>query len=301
MTAVDSKELARLVAADFGPDVDAALAIASGAVPSRGIAMPDVSLSDAIAIASFIIACAQIALQAWQKRPDRIIVTLKLAETIHDNDGTPLSSTDLERKLCIMGRTVDKLAPEFGPTLSLPTDKQSSKKDWVADWINYDPRASARSMTAAILLPFRDMDYFAITKPIHWTPPIDAPAELPRSVSVPVGFVTDLASIPTFFCWMVQPVGRHGHAAILHDWLYWEQNCDRAVADKVFEVAMAELDVAVPVRKALWAAVRVFGRQYWDQAREQKRQGRSRLLAKLPNEPVSWAVWQSTPGVFAPP
>ncbi|MBB4429228.1 hypothetical protein GGD66_007828 [Bradyrhizobium sp. CIR48] len=290
------------MAADLGPDVDAAVKAASAAAPSRGITLPDVSLSDVMAIASFIIACAQIALQAWQKQPDRITVTLKLAETIHDNDGTPRSHADLEQKLYIMGRTVDKLAPtDFAPKLSVPIGKQRSKKDWVADWINYDPRANVRSMTASILLPFRDMDYFAIAKPIHWTPPIDAPAELPRSVSVPVGFVTDLASIPTFFCWVVQPVGRHGHAAILHDWLYWTQDCDRAVADKVFEVAMAELDVAVPVRKALWAAVRVFGGQYWDQAGEQKSQGRSRLLTKLPNEPVSWAVWQSTPGVFAPP
>lgn len=298
---MDSKELARLVAADFGSDVGAAVDIASAAAPSRGITLPDVSLSDAMAIASFIIACVQLALQAWQKQPDRIMVALKLAETIHDKDGTPFSQTDLEQKLRIMGRTVDKLVPEdFGSALSLPTNKQRSKEDWVADWIGYDPRiAHARKMTASILLPFRDMDYFAVAKPIHWTPPIDAPAELPRLITVPVGFVTDLASIPSYFYWVVQPVGRHGHAAILHDWLYWKQNCDRAVADKVFEVAMAELDIAVAPRKALWAAVRVFGGRFWDQATEQKRQGRSRVLKQLPNELVSWVVWQSEPGVFA--
>jgi hypothetical protein len=46
---------------------------------------------------------------------------------------------------------------------------------------------------------------------------------LPRAVTVPRGFVTDLATIPVYFWWAIKPTGRHGHAAILHDWLYWEQ------------------------------------------------------------------------------
>ncbi len=69
--------------------------------------------------------------------------------------------------------------------------------------------------------------------------------------------------MPPYFWWAVAPSGRHGHAAILHDWLYWEQGVPRAAADRVFETAMAELEVALPVRKAMWAAVRVGGGEYW--------------------------------------
>jgi hypothetical protein len=143
------------------------------------------------------------------------------------------------------------------------------------------------------------MDNFVVYKEIYWTPPAGAPLQLPPIVRVPEGFLTDLASIPQFFLWAVSPTGRHGHAAILHDWLYWDQKVPREVADLVFETAMAELEVSAPVRKAMWAAVRVGGGRYWTEATEEKQRGGSRILKKLPNKPVSWSEWQKTPDVFA--
>ena len=154
-------------------------------------------------------------------------------------------------------------------------------------------------MNAPVLMPFADMDNYIVYKPIYWTPPVGADAALPRSISVPAGFVTDLASIPPYFWWAIQPTGRHGHAAILHDWLYWEQGCPRTVADQVFEVTMSELAVSAPMRKAMWAAVRVAGGKYWDDAGDVKRRGGSRVLKRFPDKPVSWDDWRKEPDVYA--
>lgn len=290
---MDSHALAQLVAADLGPDVVAAIE----AGPPRSV----VSLSDAMAVGSFILGCAQLALQIWQAQADRSEVTTRLAESLHDSNHLPFSQTDLEQKLQLMALTVEKLVPEhFGSSPSLAAEGERTKQEWISSWIGSDAHLNkTRKMTSSILFAFLDMDWFAVVKTIYWTPPVEALAELPRIVTVPENFVTDLASIPPYFFWAIRPTGRHGHAAILHDWLYWDQSCPRAVADKVFEVAMAEMNVALPVRKAMWAAVRVFGGRYWNQASELKRQGRSRILKRLPEEPVSWAAWQEQPDVFA--
>ena len=116
---------------------------------------------------------------------------------------------------------------------------------------------------------------------------------------MPANFVSDLATIPPYFWWALPPTGRYGHAAILHDWLYWDQSCSRAIADRVFEVAMAEVGVDTALRKAMWAAVRVGGGKYWDAVPEDKRLKKNRVLRRLPETPVTWAEWQAEPDVFA--
>ena len=290
---MNDKELARAVAADMGADVVAAIE-APVADPTRAF-----GISETMATASFLASAAQLAVQIWQARQDRALLVLALAEGL---DGRPelASKLDPERQLGIIGRIVNRLVPErFGSSPSLPTPIQRTKQEWMTDWLGYGPNDATRAMTAPILMPFADMDNFAVYKPIHWTPPADASANLPRTVTVPTGFVTDLASIPAYFWWVISPTGRHGHAAILHDWLYWEQGVPRAVADRVFEVAMAELDVDLPVRKAMWAAVRVGGGQYWTEAQAEKHQGVSRVLKRMPEKPVRWDDWRKDPSVFA--
>jgi hypothetical protein len=288
---MDDKELARLVAADLGADVAAAVA-----TPERD-ATRAFGLGETMAVGSFVASCAQLAVQIWQARQDRALLVLALAEGL---DGRPelASRLDPERRLGLIGRVVNKLVPErFGASPSIPAQKPQTRKDWIAEWLG--PDDPTRAMNSPVLMPFAEMDHFIVYKPIHWTPPAGADASLPRAISVPTGFVTDLASIPPIFWWAIRPTGRHGHAAILHDWLYWEQGVSRAVADRVFEVAMAELDVDRAVRKAMWAAVRVGGGDYWLDATAERRQGKNRVLKRMPDKPVSWEDWRKQPDVFA--
>lgn len=77
--------------------------------------------------------------------------------------------------------------------------------------------------------------------------------------TVPAGFITDFASVPRVFVWLLPRYGRWTQAAILHDYL-----CDLARtgrirkidADDIFNRAMRELGVPFLRRWVMWAAVR---------------------------------------------
>jgi len=83
------------------------------------------------------------------------------------------------------------------------------------------------------------------------------------TVEVPVGFQTDFASIPRLF-WAILPKwGRYGNGAVIHDWLYWEQERERREADSIFLEAMEVLKVGAAVRYVMYWAVRAFGWLAW--------------------------------------
>lgn len=82
-------------------------------------------------------------------------------------------------------------------------------------------------------------------------------------VTVPAGFRTDLASVPRWALWLVDPLGRHQRAAVFHDYAYASQFCTRFEADSIFR-AILEADGVAPIRTyALYYAVRLFGGTAW--------------------------------------
>ncbi len=83
------------------------------------------------------------------------------------------------------------------------------------------------------------------------------------AVTVPAGFITDLASVPRPLWSLFPPHGEYAKAAILHDYLYQFQIGTRASADKAFLSAMESLGVPAWKRWSLYAAVRVFGGAAW--------------------------------------
>jgi hypothetical protein len=77
---------------------------------------------------------------------------------------------------------------------------------------------------------------------------------------VPAGFVTDFASVPGLFTWLVPRYGRFTKAAILHDFLCDEAKEGRFIrsqADGIFRRVMRELGVGFIRRWVMWAAVRL--------------------------------------------
>jgi hypothetical protein len=96
--------------------------------------------------------------------------------------------------------------------------------------------------------------------------------------TVPAGFVTDLASLPAFLRWWTDPWGRHGHAAIVHDLLYWTQKTTRRQADDVFLRGMKALRVRTTQRYALWLGVRLFGWLAWRNNRDARLAGFLKVL-----------------------
>ncbi|CAA9273594.1 MAG: FIG048677: hypothetical protein, phage tail fiber-like [uncultured Blastococcus sp.] len=77
---------------------------------------------------------------------------------------------------------------------------------------------------------------------------------------VPAGFLTDFASVPRVFVWLIPRFGRYTLAAILHDWLVTEGLRTGAVtsreADGLFRRVMRESGVPVLRRWLMWCAVR---------------------------------------------
>jgi hypothetical protein len=82
-------------------------------------------------------------------------------------------------------------------------------------------------------------------------------------VAVPPGFATDFASVPRPFWFWIAPWGRHGRAAILHDFLYQLGAVTDPVAgtlrrpskresDRIFRDAMAVLDEVILGRSPFW-------------------------------------------------
>lgn len=83
-------------------------------------------------------------------------------------------------------------------------------------------------------------------------------------LTVPSGFITDLASVPRLpFIYLVLN-GVADMPGVLHDYLYSCSRFDREICDKIFLKAM--LSIGVPKWKAylIYTAVRLFGESHYN-------------------------------------
>ena len=95
-------------------------------------------------------------------------------------------------------------------------------------------------------------------------------AVLNRTVTVPAGFLTDLASIPRPLWNILPPVGKYDEAAVVHDLLY-QQAPDgwmRAQAVAVLREAMEVCGVNALQRWMIYQGVRAGGWVVWRRYRD---------------------------------
>ncbi len=77
--------------------------------------------------------------------------------------------------------------------------------------------------------------------------------------TVPKGFQTDFASIPKPLRWLFSPVGLHGKAAVLHDYLCeYATDLTRKEVDELFLICMKILGVGFVKRKLMYRGVRTY-------------------------------------------
>ena len=89
-------------------------------------------------------------------------------------------------------------------------------------------------------------------------------------INVPIGTYTDFASVPRLL-WAIFPRwGKYGNAAVIHDWLYWDQPRSRKESDDIFLEGMEVLEVPKWKRYAIYFAVRWFGWLAWQLIRRKK-------------------------------
>ena len=88
-------------------------------------------------------------------------------------------------------------------------------------------------------------------------------------ITIPEGFITDLASIPFGARWLIPKLGRHAQSAVLHDFLYNKRGkmanktYSRKECDQIFLEAMGVLKVPFWKRKIMYRAVRLGGFIPW--------------------------------------
>lgn len=111
-----------------------------------------------------------------------------------------------------------------------------------------------------------------------------------ETVTVPLGFQTDFASVPPVFRWLIPRWGKYGKAAIIHDYCYWEQRYTRERSDQIFREAMGVLGVARWKMFLMYQAVRLFGWWAW-RANQKRRQAELERVVAPPLKAADVRQW----------
>ncbi len=133
--------------------------------------------------------------------------------------------------------------------------------------------------------------FYIVEEPLIWTPNYDQKG-YPK-ITVPRGFVTDLASIPRIFWTALRPDGEYAYAAIVHDYLYWNQKIQKNKADYIFKMSMEDFELSQVLVQSLYISVAVLGEYAWKSNKEKKKKGEKRVLKVFPpSSRVRWEDWR---------
>lgn len=134
----------------------------------------------------------------------------------------------------------------------------------IVDFVYETPLCLVRGIEAVKTRTGEDADYvigkpFSIRYRRQW--------EGWRRIIVPKGMMTDLASVPRFIRSLIDRVGPHLEAAIVHDFLYiaWQdcfrkpRHADKQFADDLFLAGMTAAGVSPIKRHIIYEAVSLFG------------------------------------------
>jgi hypothetical protein len=132
---------------------------------------------------------------------------------------------------------------------------------------------SCAPIPAPTVQPFADGIHWVLKGELVWVI-----GETNLRIVVPSGFVMDFASVPPKLQSFVSPVGRHGRAAIVHDFLYWDQRCTRDQADNLMRAAMFESGVDAATAEGIYWAVSAGGAAAWTQNADERAKGWPRVI-----------------------
>jgi len=139
--------------------------------------------------------------------------------------------------------------------------------------VSYATASSQQRIDPVDFKPFVDGHNWIVREPLTYRVGISQDA-----VTVPVGFVTDMASIPPALQSFIQQNGPYLRPAVVHGYLYWKQTCTRAQSDQILLLAMTEHDVPETQRTAIYQAVHFAGIFAWDANARERQAGLLRIL-----------------------
>lgn len=172
---------------------------------------------------------------------------------------------------------------------------------WIREWMlvrKVDDSGLVKTPNGVMSLGrFADPVYY-MNSVIGWNPK-GGQVGKHKPVRVPIGFVTDFASIPRVFWSVLRPDGLYTYAAVIHDYLYWEQYLSREESDQIFKFAMEDFRVSRSEIDAIYSAVRLGGQSAWDENALLRSKGEKRFLKRTPMDPtIRWTSWKLLPDVF---
>lgn len=153
----------------------------------------------------------------------------------------------------------------------------------------YENLSQKNNPGRAASLPYYDQRAFVLTQNMEFRL-VDG-----ESLVVPAGFVTDYASIPQYLWSIYSPHDVYSRAAVVHDYLYWTQQCTKEQADNLFLIAMKESSVGSYTRTIVYEGVVKAGRSSWCENKNARVKGLPRTLeGKYWTAPagVSWSKFQ---------
>ncbi|MGF6482830.1 DUF1353 domain-containing protein [Paraburkholderia sp. JPY419] len=167
--------------------------------------------------------------------------------------------------------------------------------DWMLEW-QKNSLKNKEIKNPLDVRRFKDPIY-VLLGPLEWNPNTQSPL---APVKVPRGFVTDFASVPRVFWSLFRPDGDYAYAAVVHDYLYWQQDRPKSDADLIFRSVMDDLKITDRQSAILYHAVDLFGGAAWRENARLKASGEKRILSELPSSSdVTWEEWKSRPNVFS--
>lgn len=134
--------------------------------------------------------------------------------------------------------------------------------------------------------PFVDGQHWIVRQPLTYRIGVSA-----QAITVPVGFVTDFASIPQALQSIIRQHGNYILPAVVHDYLYWNQSCTRTQADQIFLLAMIENKVGAVHQRAIHGAVAIAGTFAWDANTQERKQGLARILPRDRQSITANSLW----------
>ena len=189
------------------------------------------------------------------------------------------------------GRSGERLATDQWMQAWMTEEKRRFRRD--------NPGASDKAAAGSLFLGrFADRIYFT-TSVIGWTPTTPTEKERYPAVRVPTYFVTDFASVPRLFWSALPPDGQYAYAAVVHDYLYWEQDLPRDISDDILKMLMSDFRVPSVEAFAIYNGVRIGGQAAWDENAKLKALGEKRVLRTIPDDPtILWEEWKRRPDAF---
>lgn len=145
-----------------------------------------------------------------------------------------------------------------------------------ADWPSLSPLPLMSRFTQILLVsPLDDGKTWALMRDFGYAKGAEDSGDV---IDVPLGFLTDFASVPWFFQWWIPQWGKYGNAAVIHDWLYWSQGRTRQESDAIFLEAMGVMGVGDAKKYTIYYGVRTFGWWAWLRNQEDRLSGFDRVL-----------------------